>query len=72
MITPALTTGPVVWGMRPDAPGTGLAALGYAMRHTIQAGRPRGGSGALITAILSALEAAGGEPGPPRLAAVPA
>ena len=46
LITPALTTGPAVWGVPVDAPGTGLAALGYALRHVVGVGRPVGGSGA--------------------------
>ena len=39
---PAITTGPTVWGMRPDAPGTGLAAMAYANRHLVRLGRPPG------------------------------
>ncbi len=61
MITPALTMGPIVWGVAPDAPGTGLAALGYALRHLCPVGRPVGGSGALTDALRSAFEQHGGE-----------
>ncbi len=57
---PAVTTGPTVWGVRPDAPGTGLGALAYANRHLVKLGRPRGGSGALTDAIRASFEAAGG------------
>lgn len=61
LLLPALVTGPAVWGLDPDTPGTGLAALGYALRHQLQVGRPVGGSGALTDAIRAADEAAGGE-----------
>ena len=30
---PALVAGPMVWGISPEQPGTGLGALSYAMRH---------------------------------------
>ena len=33
IIGPALATGPVVWGVSPEMPGTGLGALTLAMRH---------------------------------------
>jgi phytoene dehydrogenase-like protein len=58
---PAISTGPTVWGVSPDAPGTGLAALGHATRHLVKTGRPRGGSGALTDAVRSSFEAAGGK-----------
>lgn len=61
LIAPALTTGPVVWGVAPSAPRTGLGALGYAMRHLIPVGRPAGGSGALITALCAAIARHGGD-----------
>lgn len=61
VILPALITGPTVWGLDPDQPGTGLAGLGYALRHVLQVGRPVGGSGSLTDAVRSVLEAAGGE-----------
>ncbi len=58
--SPVISTGPSVWGLSPETPGTGLGALGYAMRHHAPVGRPVGGSGALPGAIASALLAAGG------------
>ncbi len=57
---PVVTTGPSVWGLSPETPGTGLGALGYAMRHAVQIGRPIGGSGALPDALRGAFEAFGG------------
>ncbi len=60
LIQPALSTGPTVWGLSPDAAGTGLAALGYATRHLVKTGRPRGGSGALTDAVRASFEAVGG------------
>ena len=60
LIRPALTVGPVVWGVDPSWPGTGLAALAYVSKHLIPVGRPAGGSGALTDAIHSAFTAAGG------------
>jgi phytoene dehydrogenase-like protein len=60
LLGPAAATGPAVWGLPPQAPGTGLGALGYAMRHVVPVGRPVGGSGALPTALAAALRAAGG------------
>ncbi|MEN0015854.1 MAG: NAD(P)/FAD-dependent oxidoreductase, partial [Solirubrobacteraceae bacterium] len=53
-------TGPAVWGLPPQTPGTGLGALGYALRHAVPVGRPIGGSGALTDALASAVRAAGG------------
>ena len=44
---PALAAGPMVWGISPELPGTGLGALTYAMRHVGDVGRPVGGSGAV-------------------------
>ncbi|MFT4035948.1 MAG: NAD(P)/FAD-dependent oxidoreductase [Patulibacter sp.] len=61
LLAPPATTGPAVWGLHPDLPGTGLAALGYVLRHTTPVGRPVGGSGRLTDALASALHAAGGE-----------
>lgn len=58
--SPVVSTGPSVWGLSPETPGTGLGALGYAMRHHAPVGRPRGGSGALPVAIASSFTAAGG------------
>ncbi len=60
MIASAVCAGPVVWGLSPELPGTGLGALTYAIRHVAQVGRPVGGSGQLPVAIAAAFEAAGG------------
>jgi phytoene dehydrogenase-like protein len=60
LLGPAVTTGPAVWGLPPQTPGTGLGALGYAVRHLVGVGRPVGGSGALPAALESALVAHGG------------
>jgi phytoene dehydrogenase-like protein len=61
LLAPVSLTGPAVWGLAPQTPGTGLGALGYALRHLAPTGRPVGGSGALTDAVASALRAAGGE-----------
>ena len=42
---PGMVAGPMVWGISPETPGTGLGALSYAMRHVSTVGRPVGGSG---------------------------
>lgn len=60
LIAPAGVVGPAVWGVSPDLPGTGLGALGYALRHLVPVGRPAGGSGALPDAVAGAFAAAGG------------
>ncbi len=60
MTMPAVSIGPTVWGVPPETHGTGLAALTYAIRHLVRTGRPAGGSGALVDAIRSSFEAAGG------------
>jgi phytoene dehydrogenase-like protein len=60
MAMPALSTGPTVWGVPPDRPGSGLAAAGYAIRHAVRMGRPEGGSGALTDAVRASFEALGG------------
>ena len=60
LIAPAGVVGPVVWGASPSLPGTGLGALGYAVRHVVRVGRPRGGSGALPVAVARSFAAAGG------------
>ncbi len=60
IIGPALATGPVVWGVSPEMPGTGLGALSLAMRHAARIGRPVGGSGMVPAALRSAFESAGG------------
>ena len=58
---PAYVTGPGVWGLSPNTPGTGLGALTYAMKHVATVGRPVGGSGAVPMAVLGSFEAAGGQ-----------
>jgi phytoene dehydrogenase-like protein len=58
---PAITTGPVVWGLSPEFSGTGLGAMTYALRHAVLSGRPVGGSGALPDSLEKAFRAAGGE-----------
>ena len=58
---PAMVTGPMVWGISPEMPGTGLGALTYALRHVGTLGRPVGGSGMVPTSIESVFRAAGGE-----------
>ena len=60
LIMPAFSTGPTVWGVSPEAPGTGLAGVLYALRHLVKTGRPVGGSGTFTDALASALVAAGG------------
>jgi phytoene dehydrogenase-like protein len=57
---PAVSTGPTVWGVHPDTPGTGLAAALYAIRHVVHTGRPVGGSGSLTDAVERSFRAAGG------------
>jgi len=61
LMMPCFGMGPLVWGVDPHLPSTGLGALGYATKHLVQPGRPVGGSGALTDAIRSAFVAAGGE-----------
>jgi beta-carotene ketolase (CrtO type) len=60
VLGPAALNGPMVWGISPETPGTGLGALGPAMRHVGRVGRPIGGSGEVPRALLAAFEAAGG------------
>jgi len=60
LLGPVATTGPGVWGLPPQAPGSGFGALGYALRHLTPTGRPVGGSGALTDALAGAVRAAGG------------
>ena len=57
---PAALTGPMVWGITPEMPGSGLGALTHAMRHVAKVGRPVGGSGQVPLTLLAAFEAAGG------------
>ena len=61
MRAPALAVGPMVWGISPEFPGSGLGALTYAMRHVARVGRPIGGSGAVPNALLASFLASGGE-----------
>ena len=58
---PALATGPVVWGLSPELPGTGLGALTYAFRHVAAVGRPRGGSGMLAASLARSFASFGGD-----------
>lgn len=60
LVTPALATGPVVWGLSPDLPGTGLGALTYALRHVATVGRPIGGSGRLAEVLAHRVRLSGG------------
>ncbi len=60
LVMPAVSSGPTVWGVRPTAPGTGMAGAIYATRHLIRTGRPAGGSGALTDAARASFQAAGG------------
>ncbi|MCU1393278.1 MAG: crtO [Ilumatobacteraceae bacterium] len=60
MRAPALAVGPMVWGISPETPGTGLGALTYAMRHVAKVGRPVGGSGAVPEALLASFLASHG------------
>ena len=57
---PVVSTGPAVWGLSPEAPGTGLGALGYAFRHLTGAARPQRGSGAFPVALAERVQRAGG------------
>ena len=60
LIMPAVSQTSTVLGLRPTAPGTGLGAVFYAVRHAQNVGRPVGGSGALPAAVRRSFEAAGG------------
>lgn len=60
IIGPAMVEGPVVWGLSPETPGTGLGAIAFALRHVGRLGRPVGGSGALPEALKQAFLAHGG------------
>jgi beta-carotene ketolase (CrtO type) len=57
---PGLLVGPMVWGISPELPGSGLGALTYALRHVATVGRPVGGSGAVPDALLRAFVDFGG------------
>ena len=60
VIGPAMVEGPVVWGISPETPGTGLGALAFALRHVAHLGRPRGGSGMLPESLKKSFLDAGG------------
>jgi phytoene dehydrogenase-like protein len=60
ILGPAALTGPMVWGITPEMPGSGLGALTHAMRNVARVGRPVGGSGQVPATLLAAFEAAGG------------
>lgn len=60
LVAPAVTVGPVVWGLSPRLPGTGLGAITYALRHVARVGRPVGGSGSVPRALASVIEHHGG------------
>ncbi len=60
VLGPAALNGPMVWGISPETPGTGLGALAPAMRHVGHVGRPIGGSGEVPRTLLASFEAAGG------------
>jgi beta-carotene ketolase (CrtO type) len=57
---PASVAGPMVWGISPDTPRSGLGALTHAMRHVTTVGRPVGGSGQVPVALLASFEASSG------------
>lgn len=60
IIGPAMVEGPVVWGLSPETPGTGLGAVAFAMRHLAHVGRPKGGSGMLTESIKQSFLHSGG------------
>lgn len=60
IIGPAMVEGPVVWGLSPETPHTGLGAIAYALRHVGRLGRPVGGSGALPEALKQSFLSSGG------------
>ncbi|MCE9621661.1 MAG: NAD(P)/FAD-dependent oxidoreductase [Actinomycetia bacterium] len=57
---PAMLVGPMVWGISPELPRSGLGALTYALRHVGTVGRPVGGSGEVPRTLRAAFELAGG------------
>lgn len=59
LVAPVIAAGPAVWGVHPGTPGTGLGALGPAIRHLVPVGRPVGGSGALPRALADCATAHG-------------
>lgn len=56
----AAMTGPMVWGLSPELPGTGLGAITHAIRHVVRTGRPVGGSGMVPATLRRAFERSGG------------
>lgn len=60
IIGPAMVEGPVVWGLSPETPGTGLGAIAFALRHVANVGRPEGGSGALPESLKQSFLQSGG------------
>ncbi len=56
---PMLGGGPVVWGVSPMWPGTGVGAVAPVMKHLVPCGRPVGGSGALTDALAASAAASG-------------
>lgn len=56
----AAVTGPMVWGISPEFPGSGLGALTHAMRHVGTVGRPIGGSGMVPIALARSFAHHGG------------
>jgi beta-carotene ketolase (CrtO type) len=60
IIGPAMVEGPVVWGLSPETPGTGLGAIAFALRHVANVGRPEGGSGMLPESIKESFLQSGG------------
>jgi phytoene dehydrogenase-like protein len=61
LCVPAIVNGPASNGASPDSKGTGLGALGYAVRHLVGTSRPRGGSGELAGSLRRALEQHNGQ-----------
>ena len=61
LLGPPVVMGPMVWGISPELPGSGLGALTYALRHAGTVGRPVGGSGMVPAALRAAFEGFGGE-----------
>ena len=61
VLGPGLVAGPMVWGVSPHTPRTGLGAITYALRHVGRLGRPAGGSGALTDALRRSFLHHGGE-----------
>jgi phytoene dehydrogenase-like protein len=60
VIGPAMVEGPVMLGLSPETPGSGLGAISYALRHVGTPGRPIGGSGMLTESLKQSFLAAGG------------